>query len=295
MKRIAIVAAMPGELGPFLKSQAKEGWDHEMRGDVKLWRLKWPLGQGEWIAACAGAGQQAATRAFAAIEQDGPVSMVISIGWVGALDDRFVPGEAYRASGVIDQQTGERFLASAVSESADLKVPRVIAKQQIVPQGLKPFPIPGGTNGTAEAVPFQNSVGEGMLLPGTELQRAGLPGEELWLVTSQRVADEAEKQRLAAAYGAGLVDMEAAAVARLAAMRGIPFYAIKGVSDGFRDKLPDFNKFLGPRGEFQLARLILFVLPRPWLWPALVRMGENSRRASQAIAKDLLDLLGEQG
>ena len=34
------------------------------------------------------------------------------------------------------------------------------------------------------------------------------------------------------AYNAALVDMEAAAVARLAAMRGIPFYCIKGVSDG---------------------------------------------------------------
>jgi adenosylhomocysteine nucleosidase len=234
MKRIAIVAAMPGELGPFLKSQAKEGWVREKRGDVKLWRLVWPIEQGEWIAACAGAGQQAATRAFAAIEQDGPVSMAISIGWVGALDEKFVPGHAYRASGVIDQQTGERFLTNQA-------------------------------------------------------------GEPLWLVTSPRVADEAEKQRLATSYGASLVDMEAAAVARLAAMRSIPFYAVKGVSDGFRDKLPDFNKFLGPKGEFQLLRLILFVLPRPWLWPALVRMGENSKRASQAIARDLLDLLGEQG
>ena len=38
---------------------------------------------------------------------------------------------------------------------------------------------------------------------------------ELWLVTSPKVADEAEKRRLAATYGAALVDMEAAAIARL--------------------------------------------------------------------------------
>ncbi len=40
--------------------------------------------------------------------------------------------------------------------------------------------------------------------------------------------------------------MEAAAVARLAGMRGIPFYCIKGVSDAFDEKLPDFNRFISP-------------------------------------------------
>jgi adenosylhomocysteine nucleosidase len=227
MKRIAIVAAMLGELKPLVR-----GWQHECRDGINLWTRE--SGDQQWIATCAGAGQQAATRAFAAIEQSGPLDKVISIGWVGALAEQFTPGCAYRVSGVIDQRTGERFSA------------------------------------------------------------AGASGD-LWLVTSPRVADEAEKQCLAAAYSAGLVDMEAAAVARLSVMRGIPFHAIKGVSDGFRDKLPDFNRFLGPKGEFRLVRLILFVVPRPWLWPALVRMGENSSRASKAIAEDLLSLLGELG
>ena len=227
MMRIAIVAAMPGELKPLVR-----GWRYELRNRVDIWTRR--LDEFEWIAACAGAGQQAATRAFAAVEESGAVSMAISTGWAGALAERFEPGHSYRISGVIDQQTGERFRTAGCEE-------------------------------------------------------------ELWLVTSPRVANAAEKQRLAMAYDAGLVDMEAAAVARLAAMRGIPFYGIKGVSDGFYDKLPDFNLFLGVKGELRLARLILFVLPRPWLWPALIRMGENSKRASQAIAKDLLDLLGKQG
>src|SRR5271157_5080417 len=47
-----------------------------------------------------------------------------------------------------------------------------------------------------------------------DVARVGHP--DSWLVTSPKVADEAEKQRLAGAYGAGLVDMEAAGVARLA-------------------------------------------------------------------------------
>lgn len=234
MKRIAILAAMPGELKPLV-----QGWQHESRAGVALWRKS--SGDSEWIAACAGAGQQAATRAVAAIEQTGPLHAMVSVGWVGALGEEYIPGRSYRVAGVIDALTGERFEAATC-------------------------PLP--------TQPFQNGT------------------SEIWLVTSPRVADADEKRRLAGAYRAGLVDMEAAAVARLAAMRGIPFYAIKGVSDGFGDKLPDFNRFLAPSGEFRLTRSILFVIPRPWLWPALVRMGENSSKASCAMAKDLHDLLG---
>ena len=112
-----------------------------------------------------------------------------------------------------------------------------------------------------------------------------------WLVTSERVADRAEKRRLAGAYGAGLVDMEAAGIARLAAMRGIPFYCIKGVSDGFADRLPDFSGFISADGKFQLARFVLSILPRPWHWPALLRMGKASRMAARGIRESLLDML----
>lgn len=234
MKRVAIIAAMPAELKPFLDQNAKEGWVYERRGNVHLWRLTWPDDDGEWVAACAGAGQQAATRSFAEVEKDGAITMAISVGWVGALTERAKPGKTYRVSGVIDSMTGERFPATQWSN-------------------------------------------------------------EFLLVTSPRVADAEEKKRLAVAYGAGLVDMEAAAVARLAAMRGVPFYCFKGVSDGFTEKLPDFNRFLTLDGQFRLGRLLLYVLPRPWHWPALVRMGENGKQASQSIAECLFDFLDERG
>ncbi len=231
--RIAIIAAMPGELKPFLDSQAKEGWIHERSGSVHVWRLIWPLDQIEWVAACAGAGQDAASRAFAAAEAAGPLSSVISVGWAGALSDACATGRAYAASGVIDARTGERY-------------------------------------------------------------RPALWSEERWLVTSPIVANEAEKQRLSATYSAALVDMEAAAIARLAGQRGIPFYCFKAVSDGFTDKLPDFNRFISASGQFQTAGFVLFALLRPWLWPRLVRMGENSRKAAAALAACLLDFLDER-
>jgi adenosylhomocysteine nucleosidase len=78
-------------------------------------------------------------------------------------------------------------------------------------------------------------------------------------------------------------------------MRGIPFYCIKGVSDGYRDQLPDFNGFILPNGKFQLGPFIVFCILRPWYWPSLMRMGENSRKAAQGIRESLLNLLDERG
>jgi adenosylhomocysteine nucleosidase len=228
MTRVAIIAAMPAELKPLVR-----GWQHERRGSVNLWRTH--RADSEWVAACGGMGQEAATRAFAEVEKDGRIDRVISTGWAGALRRELQTGSAYRAAGVIDLKTGERFAE------------------------------PGWTS------------------------------EDPWLVTSPRVVDQKEKEILSINYYAGLVDMEAAAIARLAAMRGIPFACIKGVSDGFTDDLLDFNRFISPDGQFQTARLLLFVLPRPWHWPALVRMGENSRKASQAIRESLLENLDKPG
>lgn len=227
MTRVALIAAMPGELKPIVR-----GWPHSTRAGIDFWAQR--TEEEEWIAACAGAGQAAATRAFAALEDGGPIDIVFSLGWAGALRPEIKTGSAHNVAGVIDVRTGERFHCEA---------------------------------------------GAG----------------ELWLATSPVVAGAAEKRRLASAYNAALVDMEAAALARLAAMRGIPFYAFKGVSDGFTDRLPDFNPYLGPDGRFQTARFTFFALLRPWLWPALARMGENSRKASQSIAESMLHFLDERG
>jgi adenosylhomocysteine nucleosidase len=251
MTRTAIIAAMPAELKPLTR-----GWKYERSNGVDLWH--WRFEDGEWIAACAGAGVVAATRAFAEAEKGGELAWVISSGWAGALREELVAGRAYDVSAVIDARTGERFLT---------------ANWGILER-----------NGDALFHPNRKD---------NDAARVGHPG--LWLVTSPKVADAHEKFRLAETYSAALVDMEASAIARLAQMRGIPFYCIKGISDGYSDQLPDFNRFISKDGRFQLARFVFFALLRPWYWRRLIRMGENSRKASRAIAESLLDLLDEQG
>jgi adenosylhomocysteine nucleosidase len=142
---------------------------------------------------------------------------------------------------------------------------------------------------------FLTPYADGSVDGSPRSQNRDLVHPGLWLVTNAKVADKTEKKRLASTYEAALVDMEAAGVARLAKMRGIPFYCIKGISDGYSDNLPDFNCFISKDGQFQLLRFVFFVLPRPWYWLVLIRMGENSRKAARSIAASVLDLLDERG
>ncbi len=227
MTRVALIAALPGELKPLVS-----GWPHSQRNGTQFWAQR--NEDEEWIAACAGMGQDAATRAFSALEDGGPIDLIFSIGWAGALTSDIPAGEAFNLAGVIDARTGERFHCDAGAGSQ-------------------------------------------------------------WLVTSSRVAGHAEKQRLASTYKASLVDMEGAAVARLAAMREIPFYCFKGVSDALDDHLPDFNRFISREGRFQTGRFVMSSLIAPKYWPALIRMGENSKKAARGMAQSLIDFLDARG
>jgi nucleoside phosphorylase len=310
MTRTAIIAAMPGELKPLTRR-----WQHERRDGVDLWR--WQFDEGVWIAACAGAGVDAAIRALAEAESDGPLDRVISTGWAGALSPEYLPGHAFDVSVVVDARTGERLLTdtpfslalvnrvelpdlkghgfSRATEAAThgpaLAAEGKLGAESTRPQGLKPNNLLTRLAARLKPSPFKAPPdGELSTASSTHPVPVGC-----CLVTSAKVADEREKRRLAGTYRGALVDMEAAGVARVAAIRRIPFYCIKGVSDGFADKLPDFNRFILPNGKFQLARFVLFAVLRPRHWPALVRMGENSSKASRSIAESLLDFLDPQG
>src|ERR1700722_4799543 len=109
----------------------------------------------------------------------------------------------------------------------------------------------------------------------------------LRIVTLDHVANADEKRRLAERYAAVLVDMEAATVARLAAMRSLPMCCIKAVSDEHDLKLPDINRFIGIDGQFRMLAFAGYVFLRPRFWLALAQLARGSKRASAALAAKL--------
>ena len=116
---------------------------------------------------------------------------------------------------------------------------------------------------------------------------------KLRVVTTVLVADANEKRRLYASYGAVAVDMEAATIARLAQMRGIPIGCFKVISDGLNATLPDINPFIDVDGKLQLMRFLAYVAIRPKYWGSLIEMGRRSGKASRRLAETIDAFLSE--
>jgi nucleoside phosphorylase len=115
------------------------------------------------------------------------------------------------------------------------------------------------------------------------------------LVSSPSVADKEQKIRLAKAYGAIAVDMEAAAVAQGAQARGIEFGAVKVISDAFDFNMPALDPFVAHDGTFRSARFAAYVALHPWLWKSTLTLAQNSSKASRALCAALADYLAHEG
>jgi adenosylhomocysteine nucleosidase len=111
------------------------------------------------------------------------------------------------------------------------------------------------------------------------------------LISAAAIADEAVKKQLGEQYGAEAVDMEAAAVARVAQENGIPFCAVKSISDELGFAMPPFNAYVTTDGKLALERFAAHIAVRPAYWPSLVQLARNSKKASLELSAVLEHLL----
>ena len=210
--RIAIVAALPGELAPLVrgwKSTAKHAWTGA-------------IGPHACLAIAGGMGAPSVNRAVARVRSEFDPHVLVSYGWAGALTCAVKPGMACAISEVVDVTNGKRVTTDN-------------------PQGIR-------------------------------------------LLTLNHVARGDEKRKLAERYQSVLVDMEAAAVSRLARQQRLRFFCFKGVSDGYNDRLPDFGRFISTEGQLRMPPFLAYVAMRPWYWASLARLGTMSRTAATALA-----------
>jgi adenosylhomocysteine nucleosidase len=112
-------------------------------------------------------------------------------------------------------------------------------------------------------------------------------GDGSVLATVASFAGLNEKRRLYDAYGVGTVEMEAATVARLAQAHGLPFSAIKAVSDGADFELPGIERFHTAEGQFREAAFAVYAAFRPWLWRPVVKMAKGSKLAAANLCREI--------
>jgi uridine phosphorylase len=106
------------------------------------------------------------------------------------------------------------------------------------------------------------------------------------LITSGAIATAPDKESLARS-GAGAVDMEAFAVADVARVYGVPFIAIKSISDELDFKLPPLGRFISPEGQFRTGQFVVWTLLRPWCWQTVIQLGRNSAAAVRSLTQAL--------
>ena len=217
MTKIAIVAALPREIGPLVRNWTRIQRDYQGR---KFTFFE----QDDSVAVCGGIGLDAARRAAEAIIALYHPTHLHSVGFAGALTSALHVGDILSPAVVIDARDGSR------------------------------HPLEGG---------------EGAL------------------VTFMAVADPKQKSKLAEAYRASAVDMEAAAVASAAQARGIAFSATKVISDELDFEIPGMARFITAEGQFNTGRFVLFVALRPWLWKSVAVLASNSKNAAHCLSAHL--------
>jgi len=104
------------------------------------------------------------------------------------------------------------------------------------------------------------------------------------LFTSERaIEDIAGKAVAFRRTGAAAVDMESVAVAQVAALRGLPFIAVRVIIDTAADELPGAVLAASSAGQVRTGRLLQGLLRAPRDIPPLLRLAMRYRAARRAL------------
>jgi len=91
-----------------------------------------------------------------------------------------------------------------------------------------------------------------------------------------------------------VVEMESAAVARVAAEHTIPFMGVRTISDPWDEELAfSIDEFCDEAKQIQPLKVFAAILRRPRIIPQLIRLGRNSRVAAKRLGQAMEQLLGQ--
>jgi adenosylhomocysteine nucleosidase len=209
------------------------------------------------IVVRSGMGRARAALACAALMDHFSLACVVAVGFAGALRQELAPGALLWADVVLAIPDPER--AEVVASFDCLQAPP--AARRLVHTGALV---------TTDRVLSRAAAKEelGRRCPVPVATWSGRPVEFL-------AGDERPMG----------VDMESAGVAEVAAARGVPFAAIRVVTDALGHDLPlDFNACVGPRGDVRGLSVAAQLARRPRALPGILRLGHHSLSASRRLA-----------
>jgi len=117
---------------------------------------------------------------------------------------------------------------------------------------------------------------------------AGIPTGTVLTVSGLAATPEA-KARLAAQPGVdspAVVDLESAHYARAAEAAGVPWLVLRAVSDTAAESLPAFlERCRDEGGAIRRGQVVRYAVVRPWVAPALIRLGRRVAQCSDQLTK----------
>lgn len=210
-------------------------------------------------------------------------------------------GDAARLEAALEARAAEAriILSCGIAGALD---PGLKAGDVVIDLNDKPLPFrssgavpsPGRDQGRQNRVggggdPASDAFGEGLRKALSD----ALPDARCGAIIGQDhiAASPAEKAALYAQTGALAVDMETHIAARVAARHGLPFAAIRAISDTAHETLPPAALVgMNPDGSMALGKVLASLARRPGQLPALIRTGRNAEAAFRAL-RDVAEAL----
>jgi adenosylhomocysteine nucleosidase len=113
------------------------------------------------------------------------------------------------------------------------------------------------------------------------------PNSQGTLLSGKTIASAERKQQLREEFAADAIDMESAGVASIADSCGLPFYAVKAISDEVDFAMPPMNQFVDAEGKFHMAAFAGKMLFEPRWWGPMRALARNGHRASVELCSAL--------
>jgi nucleoside phosphorylase len=128
---------------------------------------------------------------------------------------------------------------------------------------------------------------------GTEYHAHALAGMQLHgrLVTHDDFDMQPDETEALVGKGCVAVDMETAAIARVCEARGVPWSAVRAISDLVGVTPGDVIGLANPDGSPNIGASVKYLVTKPQRIPQLVKLGRDSYRAANAAAHAARDTL----
>jgi adenosylhomocysteine nucleosidase len=122
-----------------------------------------------------------------------------------------------------------------------------------------------------------------------DVYRGTIVSHSVMLCTRESKASARARLRPA---GSAAVDLETAAVAKVAARRGVPYIAVRAISDTAGESLPlDFNRFRDDSGQIDRFKVARQSLLRPGLVAPLWRLRRRVSLCAENLARLIVPML----